>query len=231
MLKTVKTSNNSKTGPIAVTYRSGEHDIFGTCPTTCALHPKSESGAVQIDADYLAAVYDAVPRRGHAWTYSHFPAAALPFPAKGKTVINASCDTVADAVLAVENGKPAVYAAPLSEADTFPRSVHGIRFVRCPAELSESFTCADCGGGVPLCARGDRDYVVTFVAHGSQKKKVGTGKGGCYAGQGFTSIQWHSTRKTGAANDAAALRDFAASLRPGSLLRHHIAGDIGRAVA
>ena len=32
-----------------------------------------------------------------------------------------------------------------------------------------------------------------------------------------------------AANDAAALVQFAKSLAPGSLLRHHIAGDIGAA--
>ena len=87
-----------------------------------------------------------------------------------------------------------------------------------------------CGGGVPLCARAKRDYVVVFVAHGTGAKKVGADcAGGCYAAQGPTAIQWHGTRKTGAANDAAALIQFAKSLPPGSMLRHHVAGDIGRA--
>jgi len=229
MLKTVAISANRKTGPIAVTYRSGEHETYGTCPTTCQLHPKSETGTSLIDVDYLAALSDAVPRNGHAWTYSHFAAEALPIPAPGKTVFNVSCDTMADAVRAIELGRPAVYAAPKTMADSFPMVHRGVRFAQCPAELSESFTCHQCGNGRPLCARGDRDYVVVFVAHGSGAKRVGTDeKGGCYAASGPTAIQWHGTKKTGAPNDSQAIVKFARSLPPGSMLRHHVAGDVGR---
>ena len=232
MLKTVPISSNRKTGPIAVTYRSGEHETYGTCPRTCSLHPKSETGTSLVDAEYLAAVFDAVPRRGIAWTYSHFAAEALPLPKPGKTTINASCDTIADAVRTVELGRPAVYAAPFDTADQWPRKIHGVTFARCPAELSESFTCAECGAGSPLCARGERDYVVVFVAHGTGKKRVGTDQeGGCYAASGPTAMQWHGTRKTGRADDAVAVRAFAAGLPPGSMLRHHVAGDVGREVA
>jgi hypothetical protein len=61
------------------------------------------------------------------------------------------------------------------------------------------------------------------------KKKVGKEeKGGCYAASGPVAIQWHNTRKNGAANDAAALREFVRTLPHGSFLRHHIAGDCGR---
>lgn len=116
-------------------------------------------------------------------------------------------------------------------ADLWPQVVEGVRFARCPAELADNFTCQQCGNGDPLCARGDRDYVIVFVAHGTGAKRVGTGDGGCYAASGPTAIQWHGTRKTGAANDAETLRTFARSLPPGSFLRHHIAGDIGREVA
>ena len=229
MLKTIAVTSNRKTGPIATTYRSGMHETYGTCPTSCALHPKSETGAVQIDVEYLAAVSDAVPRGGQAWTYSHFAAEALPVPKLGKTVFNASCDTMAEAVRAVELGRPAVFAAPVDMAESFPLVNQGVRFVRCPADLSESFTCAQCGGGRPLCAQGERDYVVVFVAHGSGKKRVGTAqKGGCYAAGGPTAIAWHGTKKSGHQDDAAAVRSFARSLPPGSLLRHHVAGDIGR---
>jgi hypothetical protein len=56
MLKTVKTSGNKKTGPIAVTYRAGGHNVFGTCPKTCALNPRGEQGAELVDADYLQAL-------------------------------------------------------------------------------------------------------------------------------------------------------------------------------
>jgi hypothetical protein len=228
MLKTVAVSANKKTGPIAVTYRAGEHETYGTCPKTCGLHPKSETGTEQIDQEYLAAISDAVPRNGKAWTYSHFAASALPVPGPGKTVINASCDTVAEALAAVAAGRPAVMAAPKDTTDQWPQVVEGVRFARCPAELADNFTCQQCGNGDPLCARGDRDYVIVFVAHGTGAKRVGTGEGGCYAANGPTAIQWHGTKKTGAANDAEALRGFARSLPPGSFLRHHIAGDIGR---
>lgn len=227
MLKTVPVSGNRKTGPIAVTYRSGVHETYGTCPRSCALHPKSETGTSVVDMEYMQAVEDAVPRNGSAWTYSHFPAEALPTPKPGKTVFNASCDSMAEAVRTVELGRPAVLAAPVDTAEAFPWVYQGVQFVRCPAELSDSFTCSQCGNGRPLCARGDRDYVIVFVAHGSGAKRVGTGKGGCYAAGGPTAIQWHGTRKTGAANDAEAVRSFARSLPPGSMLRHHVAGDIG----
>ena len=74
--------------------------------------------------------------------------------------------------------------------------------------------------------------MVVFVAHGSGAKRVGTEQGGgCYAASGPTAIQWHGTRTKGAANDAQAVRAFARSLPPGSMLRHHVAGDVGREMA
>jgi len=228
MLKTVKISSNRKTGPIAVTYRSGVHETYGTCPKTCGLHPKSETGAAMVDVEYLKALRHAVPRRGQAWTYSHFPAEALPVHAKGETVINASCDTAPEAVRAVSLGRPATYVAPADTADTWPQKINNVRFIRCPAETVDAVTCMSCGNGSPLCARGDRNFVVVFVAHGAGKKRVGTGTGGCYAAGGPTAIQWHGTKKTGASNDAEALRAFAHALPFGSMLRHHVAGDIGR---
>ena len=230
MLKTVPVSSNKKTGPIAVTYRAGVHDTYSTCPKTCGLNPEPGTSTNTIDEEYLSALLNAVPRNGEAWTYSHFDAALLPVAKPGQTVINASCDTMDDAVRAVELGRPAVVAAPLGTDWSGGHEYRGVNFVRCPAELSEGFTCAQCGNGRPLCARPERDYVVVFVAHGTGAKKVGTDcAGGCYAAQGPTAIQWHNTRKKGAANDAQALVQFAKSLPPGSLLRHHIAGDIGRA--
>ena len=231
MLKTVAITANRKTGPIAVTYRSGTHETYGTCPKSCSLHPKSETGADQIDQEYMEALLNAVPRQGIAWTYSHFPAASLPIAGKNQTVINASCDTEAEAVEAIRLGRPAVLATPTDTADTFPKTVEGIRFYRCPAELADNFTCAQCGNGSPICARSDRRDVVVFVAHGTGAKKVGTGKGGCYAASGPTAIQWHGTKKAGTVNDAIAVKAFAKSLPPGSLLRHHVAGDTGREVA
>jgi hypothetical protein len=226
MLKTVAVSANKKTGPIAVTYRAGVRETYGTCPKNCGLIPDPKAGTDTIDGEYLSALLDAVPRNGVAWTYSHFPADQLPMPEKGRTVINASCESIEEAVRAYSIGRPAVL---VSQAHDGVVVRDGVRFIRCPAELADNFTCAQCGGGKPLCAQAHRDYVVVFVAHGPQKKKVGTGCGGCYAAQGPTAIQWHGTRKSGAADDGAALIKFAKSLPPGSMLRHHVAGDIGRA--
>jgi hypothetical protein len=228
MLKTVKNSGNKKTGPIAVTYRAGGHNVFATCPRTCALNPQGAHAADLIDAEYLQAVRQAVPRNGQAWAYSHFPAGLLPIPAPGETVINASCDTMADAVAAVRLGRPAVVAAPAGTA--WPYTLDGIKFIQCPAELSNSFDCAQCGGGRPLCARGEREYVVVFVAHGSGAALVGDDKpGGCYGNGGPVRLAWESTKKTGHQDDASELQRFARSLPPGSLLRHHVVGDLGLA--
>ncbi len=230
MLKTVAVSSNKKTGPIAVTYRAGVRDTYGTCPKTCQLNPVPEAGTDVIDSEYLDAVRKAVPRNGVAWTYSHFNAQDIPLAQPGETVINASCDDMDSAVNAVQLGRPAVVAAPLGTDWSGGHEYRGINFVRCPAELADNFTCMQCGNGKPLCARPDRDYVIVFVAHGSGAKKVGTcDEGGCYAASGHVAIQWHDTRKNGAANDAAKLLQFAKSLPPGSMLRHHVAGDIGRA--
>ena len=229
MLKTVPVSSNRKTGPIAVTYRSGRCSTYGTCPSSCQLHPAPDTGSAAIDPDYMAAVLAAVPRGGVAWTYTHFPAESVPVAEPGQTVINVSCDTMDAAVAAWSVGRPAVVAAPAGTEWAGGVEYKGVQFVRCPAELSESFTCAQCGNGRPLCARPDRDFVVVFVAHGPMAGKVGRDTaGGCYASSGPTAIQWHKTRTAGAADDAAELVRFARSLPPGSMLRHHVAGDIGR---
>jgi hypothetical protein len=71
----------------------------------------------------------AVPRGGQAWTYSHFPAELLPVAAPGQTVINASCDTMAAAVAAVEIGRPAVVAAPAGTEWAGGVEYQGVQFV------------------------------------------------------------------------------------------------------
>lgn len=228
MIKMIPRSSNGKTGPIAVTYRAGAHHPFGTCPKSCALNPHGDQAAELVDQAYLSALRQAVPRNGQAWTYSHFPAELLPVPAPGETVINASCDTLDQALAAVQLGRPATVAAPAGTA--WPYRVGGVDFVQCPAQLSDDFDCARCGGGRPLCARGERDYVVVFVAHGSRAGLVGSDTaGGCYGELGPVRMQWNATQTRGRADDAAAILDFARQLPPGSLLRHHVVGDIGKA--
>jgi len=231
MLKTIRQSANAKTGPVAVTYRAGAHHTFGTCPATCELNPQGQHGSALVDTEYLAALYDAVPPGGQAWTYSHFHFDNLPMPAPGKTTINYSADTMAQAIAAVRAGHPAVVAAPAGTV--WPYTFEGVQFVQCPEQLSPAgsgFTCASCGNGRPLCARAEREYVIVFVAHGSGAALVAADDpGGCYAAQGHAAIAWHATRTKGAPDDAVALAAFAQSLPAESLLRHHVAGDIGLA--
>ena len=230
MLKTVETSRAQKTKGLAVTYRAGEKEKFGTCPASCELNP-SGCGASKIDQEYLEALSKAVPLKGIAFTYSHFaPKHWLHKNGSGRTVINYSsktaalaawfCDvvpTVATVALDFWKGRKTV-------------DIDGARFVRCPAEYLKSFGCQNCGNGDPLCARLDRDFVVGFTAHGVHKKKAANpdDPGGCYASGGNVLLHWEATASQAQdESDADKITRFAKSLPPRTILRHHIAGDFG----
>ena len=236
MLKTVETSRAQKTKGLAVTYRAGTKEKFGTCPATCELNP-SGCGASKIDLEYLDALCDAVPAKGISFTYSHFPPLLWLKKLKpGKTVINYSAKTVAIAAHYVSRKSRAINVpVVVTVAMDFwkgGKSVesNGARFVRCPAEYLPKFGCQNCGNGDPLCARLDRDYVVGFTAHGVHKKKAANpdDPGGCYASGGNVLIHWNNTAdQTQDETDGDRLRRFAKSLAPRTILRHHIAGDFG----
>jgi len=231
MLKTVPVSGNNKTGPIAVTYRSGQGSTYGTCPSSCALHPAPATGTGEIDQDYVAALLQAVPENGQAWTYSHFAPELLPIAGPGQTVINASCDTPDQAVHAWGLGRPATVTAPINAQLLGPVVYRGIRFIQCPEQTGHTASCMTCGNGRPLCARAERDYIIVFKAHGTGARRVATDQqGGCYAASGHVAIQWHATRTAAPAAEPEPqqLLRFSRALPPGALLRHHVAGDIGR---
>ena len=246
MLKTVETSRAQKTKGLAVTYRAGEKEKFGTCPATCELNP-SGCGASKIDQEYLEALSDAVPAKGISFTYSHFlPLHWMKKNLPGKTVINYSAATAAIAAKFFRLGKGgrkgAEYSIPVVVTvapDFWKQSgpsdksalVDGVQFVRCPAEYLKSFGCAQCGNGDPLCARLDRGYVVGFTAHGVHKKKAASpdDAGGCYASGGNVLIHWNNTAdQVQDETDGERLKRFAKSLAPRTILRHHIAGDFGQ---
>ena len=172
MLKTVETSRAQKTKGLAVTYRAGSQEKFGTCPTSCELNP-SGCGASKIDQEYLNALSLAVPTKGIAFTYSHFsPIHWIKKNGPGKTVINYSAKTATLAAKYIKMAVPTVATVALDFWNG-RKSVDsdGARFVRCPAEYLPQFGCAQCGNGDPLCARLDRDFVIGFTAHGVHKKK------------------------------------------------------------
>lgn len=246
MLKTVSISGATKTRGIAVTYRAGAGEKYATCPASCQMNC-SGKGATAVDGDYLDALLDAVPRRGQSFTYTHFDWSLWADKlAPGKTVINYSTESLTSAA-AASRVVPTVVV--VSEADwhgekTLRAPLFGalnssgelsqtgaVRVIRCPAEYREGFSCADCGNGTPLCARRDRDYIVGFTAHGPSKKKAvdPDTRGGCYADAGNCRLHWDATAR-GAQDgetDAERVLRFAAALPPGSIIRHHVAGDIG----
>ena len=236
MLKTVETSRAQKTKGLAVTYRAGTKEKFGTCPATCELNP-SGCGASKVDLEYLDALSNAVPTKGIAFTYSHF--APIHFFKKNgpeKTVINYSCKTIAQAALYVRRKSralnvPVVVTVALDFWNGRKTvDSDGARFVRCPAEYLPKFGCQNCGNGDPLCARLDRDYVIGFTAHGIHKKKAANpdDPGGCYASGGNVLLHWEATADQAQdESDADKVTRFAKSLAPRTILRHHIAGDFG----
>ena len=235
MLKTVETSRAVKTRGIAVTYRAGSGEKYATCPADCKMNC-SGKGAEKLDAEYLDALLDAVPRKGVSFTYSHFDPNVYGWGRKlkeGKTVINFSTESPAAAAASIYNGVPSVVVLREDywQGSKTQSAPFGVKIVRCPAEYRDGFSCRDCGNGLPLCARLDRDYIIGFTAHGPSKKKAAdpTTRGGCYADAGNCRIWWEETAQAEQPDetDAEKVLRFAKSLPPRSIIRHHVAGDIG----
>jgi len=234
MLKTVELSRAKKTKGIAVTYRAGTGEKYATCPSTCKMNC-SGKGSQKIDDAYLDALLDAKPSKGVSFTYSHFDPHVFGWGKKlraDKTVINYSTENLGAAAASIHNGVPSVVVVSeesWQEKKTQP-APHGINVVRCPAELRD-ISCASCGNGDPLCARLDRNFIVGFTAHGNGKKKAAdlTIKGGCYADGGNVRIWWDDTANGAQPDetDGEKLLRFVKGLPPRSIVRHHVAGDIG----
>ena len=231
MLRTVETSRAKKTKGIAVTYRAGRGDKFGTCPPSCALND-SGNGASEIDWQYFDALLNAVPRKGVAFTYTHFDWDLWRGKnEKGKTVVNYSADSLPDAAIAA-GAVPTVTV--VSEAQWQDKKSFRLdknrAVVRCPAEYRD-ISCAQCGDGEPFCARLNRKFIIGFTAHGPNKRKAAdeTAQGGCYAAQGNCRIWWQDTAESEQSEtDGEKLKRFVSGLPPRSIIRHHVAGDIGK---
>ena len=243
MLKTVELSTAKKTSGCAVTYRAGAADKFDTCPASCKLNPSGRGcGAGEIDHDYLDAVLNAKPKRGFSFGYSHFDPLFWAHKLRaGKTVLNYSADSLA-AAYAVFSNKVAPVVVVVKESfwkngknaaidrDDIPTPP--VPVIRCPAEYNPAVNCRNCGAEKgPLCARLNRSFIVGFTAHGASKKQATTDDpGGCYAAGGNVALHWQATTETPdtGETDGEKLLRFARGLPPGSVLRHHVAGDIGR---
>jgi hypothetical protein len=177
------------------------------------------------------------------------------FHNRAHTVINYSCDDLFALdqyfLPATVKWDPIVVTVPddyFSDGKQY-RDHHGVKVVNCPANHlrvdGRRVTCgggvlpngertAACGNGRPLCARPARDYVIAFPSHGSSKRAAAdpTRPGGCYAAGGNVRLHWNATRDQEVPapadpKDGELLTEFARTLPRGSILRHHVAGDIG----
>jgi hypothetical protein len=243
MLNCVKASRAPKTSGCAITYRAGGGgEMFGSCPASCMLKPEGESGTVEIDREYERAVRRAVPRNGTAWLYTHFhPRQWAERNQAGKTVFNFSAPS---ALAALAHFRQGIETVALVPHDFWEKLAHGpapstrnfkmdgVKYVRCPAEYLEHVNCGNCGGrDGPLCARLGRAFIVVFTAHGAAKRLAGQLKkaGGCYAAAGRAAIHWRnlSRRAPQTETDGEKIMRFARGLPWRTLLRHHVAGDLG----
>lgn len=120
-------------------------------------------------------------RGRQGFTYTHKPVGgnngrAIAHANREGFVVNLSANDVsqADTYFALGIG-PVCTLIPHDEQNGPWKQTHtpmGNRVVQCPAEYTE-VQCATCGGkGGPLCARGNRDYIIGFTTHGTGKAKA-----------------------------------------------------------
>ena len=201
MLHTIPLSRAPKTFGIGVTYRSGGEGQYSTCPNDCELKPAEVTGADEIDRDYEAAVREAVPAFGLAFLFTHFHPRSWAVQNLDKmTVFNWSAPCIEKAVFMTAAGTASVAVVPKDfwKHTASPRSV-------------------------------------IFTSHGPGAKLAGdpNRRGGCYAGFGKCQLWWKRladrARRIGSHGriDAVEVKSFARSLPRGTILRHHIAGDLG----
>jgi hypothetical protein len=125
-----------------------------------------------IHADLLRRLADATRHLAAAWTYTHhlrLPAnlAAIRSARRRGFVVNLSTESRTEAARYAKRGYPSVCVVPEDAPPVFEHN--GIKFRQCPATFDGSPTqCSTCGGGTPLCACGDRDFVITFPVHGAR---------------------------------------------------------------
>jgi hypothetical protein len=134
-----------------------------------------------IDADALYKLASANKKR-KGFTYTHKPVVASPGVSAelaadnlaavrqanelGFTV-NLSANNLAEVDTYKAMGLPVVVIMPVGSSKV-TYTPEGNKVVICPAQRSETLTCASCG----LCQKKDRSCVVGFEVHGNQAKKL-----------------------------------------------------------
>lgn len=146
------------------------HNVAGDLWTTPARK--------QISIRKLRQLNEATDHLDARWTYSHHPRTetnlrAIKYSNALGFTVNVSTENRDDAAMLATKGLPVTCVVP---EDANPNGEHlGVRFVQCPATRDGSdVTCETCGGcnGKPLCSLAERDFVITFPAHGSRSSRI-----------------------------------------------------------
>lgn len=109
-----------------------------------------------------------------AFTYTHHSLQMgenlqlLRYANRNGFTINVSCETERQVDDAIKAGLPAVMVANSAEQRTTWHTEEGNIVIVCPAQRSDSKTCADC----MLCHKRGRKVAVAFLAHGTSKRKA-----------------------------------------------------------
>jgi len=82
--------------------------------------------------------------------------------------VNVSTESESAADSAIASGLPAVLTVPSRETRTTWQTAAGNRVLVCPAQRSDSRTCADC----QLCHKRGRRVIIAFLAHGTAKRRA-----------------------------------------------------------
>jgi hypothetical protein len=109
-----------------------------------------------------------------AFTYTHHDVklgenlSLLRYANRNGFTINVSTENEAAADDAIAAGLPAVMVANSEESRTTWHTKAGNVVLVCPAQRSDTKTCADC----KLCHHRVRRVVIAFLAHGTGKRKA-----------------------------------------------------------
>jgi hypothetical protein len=129
--------------------------------------------AGKISRTFLRALIDANHgKRG--FTYSHHSLTTgenlslLKMANRQGLTVNISTESEEQADAAVSAGLPAVVVVPSNESRTTWHTSGGNVVLICPAQRSDTKTCADCG----LCQTRGKRVIIGFLAHGSRSAKV-----------------------------------------------------------
>ena len=109
-----------------------------------------------------------------AYTYTHHSLKLgenlqlLKFANRNGFTVNVSCESERQVDETIEAGLPAVVVVDAEESRNQWRTPDGNVVLVCPAQRSDTKTCADC----MLCHKRGKRVAIAFKAHGNSKRKV-----------------------------------------------------------